>query len=373
MTEQAVRRRSPMGVRAKPGLVLSIGMKAEGHGHPTKLDYFRAKPGPFTDRFYEVFGERPKEVRICPPSNDFGDMIDCRWKAFAGGGPNKAGGYLKALGDTNFAVAALNGDREKLSGPETLQGWNSDGSKVSVTITGPDDPVVAKFGMKVTTTLRFLVPEVLGVGAWAEISTGSEQSTHSLYRTLAQLYRATRGRWFGLDLILYLQEARSRPVVDGKQITSRFWMLAVRSPYSVVEFIEQRRAVAEIQSPPPLPELDHGSVEREEELHSALWGGGEERVRQTVAQLPPAPDEPVRTREEPSAVDRPDDALMNRIATLRTEVGAEAADSLLLGSFGREVEQLSAGEAAAYAAGLERIAKARAETVEGELVEDGEA
>ena len=375
MTETVTRKRSPLGTRAKPGLILSIGQKAD-KGHPVKLDYFRAKPGPFTDRFAEVFGKQPKEIRVCPPSNVFGDMIDIRWKAFAGGGPSKPdGGYLKALGRTNYAEVALAGDRERMSGEETLDGWNQDGTKGEFKITGPDDPMVAKLKLKVTTTLRFLVPEVLGVGAWAEISTGSEQSTHSLYRTLAQIYRATQGQWFGLDLVLYLQEARSRPVVDGKQITSKFWMIAVRSPYSVVEFIEQRRAIAEIQAPAPLPALDHGAIEREEELHPGLWETGEDRVRATVAQLPVGSRETVRTREEPSAVDRPDDALLNRIATLRAEVGLEAADTMLLGSFGCEVEQMNAGEAAAYAAGLERIAEARVEHVadaDVEILEDNE-
>lgn len=370
-------RRAELGVRAKPALVLSIGEKVEGQNHPRKLDHFRAKPGPFADKFHAVFGDKPTEIRICPPSNNFGDCLDLRWKAFAGGGPNSPdGGWLKALGRTNFAEEGLRGNVEAINGPETCDGWNKDGTSGVFTIDGPGDVSVVKFGMKIYTVARFLIPEVLGVGAWAEISSTSAQTRDSLFTTLGRIYRQTSGQWFGVELILYMQPAKARPMVDGKRITSRFWSLAVRSPYSIAELIAARDSLASIQAPAQLPALDHGNVERDLEISPALWtppAQPGDDIRQAIADLPPARDEPLRTREEPSSVGRPDDATLNRIAALRQEVGADAADLLLTGAFGVEVEQLTAQTAGAYLAGLERIAEQSAEPVVGEVVieEDG--
>lgn len=367
-----VKQQAELGVRAKPALVLSIGEKVAGQNHPRKLDHFRPKPGAFSDRFHEVFGDTPTEIRICPPSNNFGDMLDIRWKAFAGGGPsNPDGGYLKALGRTNFAEAGLRGRPEAINGPDVCDGWNLDGTSGAFDMVGPGDDHVAKLGMKVYTVVRFLVPEVLGVGAWAEISSTSAQTRDQLFQTLGRIYRQTSGQWFGIDLILYMQAAKARPVVDGKRITSKFWSLAIRSPYSIAELIAARDSLASIQAPSGLPALDHGNVERDLEISPALWGPpaqpGDD-IRQTIASLPPAKDEPLRTRDEPSSVERPADDVLNRIAALRQEVGVDAADLLLTGAFGVEVEQLTAKTAGAYLAGLERIAEQSAEPVVGEIV-----
>jgi len=370
-------KKAELGVRAKAGLVLSIGEKVPGENFPKKLDHFRAKPGPFADKFHSVFGDAPTEIRICPPSNNFGDCLDIRWKAFAGGGPsNPSGGYLKALGRTNFAEAGLGGRPESINGPETLDGWNKDGTSGAFDITGPDDPQIAKLGAKVYCVCRFLVPDVLGVGAWAEISSTSAQTRDSLFTTLGRIYRQLDGQWFGIELVLYMQPAKARPIVDGKRMTSKFWSLAVRSPYSIAELIAARSDLASIQAPSRLPALDHGSIDRDLEVSPALWGEGArpgDDIRRKVAELPPAKDEPMRTRDEPSSVDRPDDATTNRIAMLREEVGAEAADLLLTGAFGVELHQLTAKTGAAYVSGLERIAEQAAEPVVGEVVieEDG--
>ena len=362
-----VRQPADLGARAKPALVLSIGEKVPGQSHPRKLDHFRPKPGPFAAKFHEVFGDAPTEIRICPPSNNFGDMLDIRWKAFAGGGPsNPDGGYLKALGRTNFAEQGLAGNVNAISGPDECDGWNLDGTSGAFALSGPGDDVIAKLGMKIYTVARFLVPEVLGVGAWAEISSTSAQTRDSLFTTLGRIYRQTSGQWFGVELVLYMQPAKARPIVDGKRITSKFWSLAIRSPYSIAELLAARDSLASIQAPSRLPALDHGNVDRDLEVSPALWtppAQPGDDIRQAIADLPPARDEPLRTRDEPSSVERPDDATMNRIAALRQEVGADAADLLLTGAFGVAVDQLTARTAAAYLAGLERIASQDVEQV----------
>lgn len=366
-------RRAPLGQRAKPGLVLSIGVLPEGANHPTKLDYFRAKPGPYADKFHAAFGDAPREVPIAIP-DDLPHVLDIRWKAYAGGAAGKRdGGYLRALGQTNYVDRAIGGDVDAMNAAETLTVWKPDGTKGEVEIAGPDDPLVARVGLKVYTTFRFWVPDVLGVGSWAEIATTSEVSTHNLFRVLRDQWRAFSGRWVGLPLILYLQESRARPVVNGKRITSKFWALAVRTPLTVSEFVEQRAALAPIQTRAALPPVAHDDTDRDGELSEALWGEHPvaAQMRQQAADLPTPGDEPLRTREEASVVDLPDDALLNRIASLRGDVGADAADQLLYGAFGkRDVAQLDAATAAAYAEGLARLRRddVDEQPLEGEVV-----
>lgn len=373
MTAAEARTRAPLGQRAKPGLQLSIGRIVErgDRSHPEKLDHFRCKPGPYADKFTEVFGDKPTEIRIAV-ADDLPAVLDIRWKSYAGGAAGKKeGGYLRALGQSNYVDRALTGDSTAVNGPETLTVWAKDGRKGEVEISGPGDEIVARFGLKVYTTFRFWIPEVLGLGAFAEIATTSEVSTHNLFRALEQQWRMLRGRWIGLPLVLYLQPATARPVVGGKRITSKYWALAVRTPLSVAEFLDQQQALAPVQVRQALPPVAHDDLGRDDEV-SGLFGEhpAAALIRETVDQLPHAEDEPLRTREEPTAADRPDDALLNRIATLRSTVEDAAADALLVAAFGREhVEQLTAGEAAMYANGLERMAAQTAEQVDDADVE----
>jgi hypothetical protein len=222
--------------------------------------------------------------------------------------------------------------------------------------------------------MRFLIPEVLGLGAWAEISSTSAQTRDGLFTTLGRMHRQLSGQWFGVELVLYLQPAKARPLgADGKRLTSRFWALAVRSPYSITDLIDARLRLASIQPPAPLPALNHGDIERDFELSPALWGtsgGAGSDIRQVIDSLPVAPrGNDLRTRDEPAADDRADDTLLNRIAVLRRQVGLEAADALLDGAFGSQVERMNAATASAYAAGLERILATHGERVDDASVE----
>lgn len=365
MTDTAVRQRAPLGQRAKPGLVLSIGRIIEraGKTYPERLDHFRVKPGPYAARFTEVFGDKPTEIRIAV-ADDLTKVLDVRFKAYGSSGAGK-GGYLKALGQSNYIERAIEGDLSAVNAPEKLTVWSKDGKKGEIEISGPDDPIVIQHRLKVVTVFRFWIPEVLGIGDFAEIATTSEVSTHNLYRALRQQWEMLRGQWVGLPLVLYLQPATARPVVDGKRISSQYWALAVRTPLSVSEFIDQQHALSSVQTRRALPPVSHDDLGRDEEV-AGLWGEHPQAaaIRASVDGLPQAPDEPLRTREEASAGDRPDDALLNRVAVLRGEVGDAAANGLLVAAFGRDdVRQLTAGEAAAYADGLERMMTAGVEDV----------
>jgi hypothetical protein len=370
--------KAPLGQRAKPALQLSIGIVKPGAKHPEKLDYFRAKPGPYSARFHEVFGDKPTEVRIQVP-DDLPNALSIAWKAY---GKSKDGqsSYLKALGKSNYVERALTGDTDVMNGPEKLTVWQQDGRKGEVEISGPTDPIVAQTGLKLYTTFRFWCDEVIGVGSWGEIATTGEVSTHNLFRVLFDQWRRLHGQWVGLPLVMYLQEMTMRPTLTddagvSKRISSKGWAIAVRTPLSVLAFKEQLAELASIQTRAALPPVAHDSVERDLELSPGLWNGESDDarvLREQVAGLPTAPDEPLRTREEASSVSRADDATANRIAMLRLELGT-SADSLLVGAFGVEdPAQLTAETAAAYLSGLERLHEQES-GVDEEVVDESEA
>lgn len=369
--------KAPLGQRARPALVLSIGIVEAGKNHPTKLDHFRAKPGPYAAKFAEIFGDAPTEIDVAVP-DDFAATLDIRWKAY---GKSQGGNsYLKALGHSNYVERAITGDASAVNGPETLTVWSKEGKKGEVEISGPDDVFVAKTGLKIYTTFRFWMPSVLGLGSWAEVATTGEVSTHNLFSVLHQQWRRLQGQWVGLPLILYLQPITMRPTVEGKRISSKGWALAVRTPLTVDEFVEQMKALAPIQDRKALPPVAHDNADRDFEISAPLFGDARsEAMREQLEGLPTPPDEPLRTRQEPMAADVADDATVNRIATLRLELG-DVADSLLVGAYGVEdPDQLDGPQARAYVQGLERLheqhASASATTSdveEPEVVEEGE-
>lgn len=364
--------KAPLGQRARPALVLSIGVVEAGKQHPTKLDHFRPKPGPYADKFHDVFGDTPTEIDIAIP-DDLPATLDMRWKAY---GKSQAGNsYLKALGQSNYVERAITGDLAAMNGPETLTVWSKDGKKGEVEISGPDDTFVAQNGMKLYTTFRFWIPSVLGVGSWAEIATTGEVSTHNLFDVLHRQWRQLKGQWVGLPLIMYLQPITMRPTVEGKRISSKAWAIAVRTPLSVDEFVDQMRALAPIQDRKALPPVAHDSADRDLELTPALFEHpATTRMRDELGGLPTPADEPLRTRQEANASDAPDDATVNRIATLRLELG-DVADSLLVGAYGvDDPGQLDAAQARAYVVGLERLheQRAAAEADAGEVVEESD-
>lgn len=250
-----------IGVRVKPALRLAIGFKdPEKRGAPTKTDYFIAKDGPENEfaraaaKFREVYGERPKAVEIRLPG-EFGDALDIRYKAFAGAGENGSGGVMTAKGDTNFALY------DYVGGPDTLTIWKQDGSVLEVQTAGLDattgeplDEIAADLKLGLYTTFRFGIPNVLGYGSHAEITSKGKATTDTLWFKLRGFYGTFGHRTsFVLRPTLIVKPASARPVIKTKEggqqrIKSRIYVLDLIPTETEDEMLERFREHRELTS-----------------------------------------------------------------------------------------------------------------------------
>jgi hypothetical protein len=206
----------PRGIfydRTDPALMLSTGnppKPGQRSGHPTRLPFFRAKPGgdgrwsgaakAFND-FYGCEIEQlaspdgpvwmaksgPKQVVIRFPSDSIPDVFDVRYLAFAKG-------RLAAKGDTNYAAVAPWQHYE----PETITAYPIEGDAVRFKISGPDDPLCAggsfdiptekdgKNTLVVRATLGFTLAEIGALSAVTQYQTASVAVRSGLWKALQQ-------------------------------------------------------------------------------------------------------------------------------------------------------------------------------------------
>ena len=234
-----------LGLRAKPALRLALGYRDEAKGGaPTKTDHFIPKRGAkgehdrAADKFQAVYGERPRAIRILLPSS-LGQALTIQHKAWGSAGDDE-GGVLKAIGRTNFALEGT------LGGPDVLTVWNPDGTVDELEISGVDDPEAQALGVDLYTTFRFALPDVLGIGAFAEVTSKGQETTDNLWLKLRELYGAFGARVpFVVQPQLVLRPASGRPLVqtkDGpKRIRSSFFALDLYMPESFDQMFERLR------------------------------------------------------------------------------------------------------------------------------------
>ncbi len=370
MSEQAPRQ---LEVRPQVGLMLSIGEPpTEQRNYPRKLDYFRPKPGsegqfaPAVEKFREVYGETPRLLDIVLLSNSLGDALDIRWKAWGQSG-------LRAIGQTNYALCPermLDADDVLVTFPDDKPGSDS------YEMQGPEDPVIAKTGLKLYGVCRFALHRVTGLSTLAEISTTSKRSMLNLLSGIQQVSFITGGQIAGIPFQLGVRPARIRYFDEkaGRKKTSTFHELIFLTPYSIDEFLEKVQDRRQQIGAPQfaLPPVDHANRERDAELLGLQAGSPESAaIEASLSGLPAPADEDVRTREDPSAHPRPDDALLNRIAALETRVEERIRLLLLQGAFGVErADQLSPEQAERYAEALELDAEGEQLALVGEVVDE---
>jgi hypothetical protein len=305
----------PLGLRVAPQLRLAMGYRdEERRGAPVKTDYFIAKRGAKgeydrqADKFYGVFGEKPKQLRILLPP-ELRHALTITYKAWGSSGDDE-GGVLKAIGSTNFAL------EDYVGGADVLTVWNPDGSVVEVETAGLDantgeplDDVARDLGIELYTTFRFMVPDVLGFGNFAEITTKGKKSTDLLWAKLGFYYGLFKSNvTLALDpLYLVIRPDTARPIVvnkqtgEAKRIKSSIYVLDLvpaEAQQEMLDRLAQRRAVidgvgghaAALYGPPTTTE------------HPALPPSS--AATPPVADAPPAA-EPARPAEAGSATGEP--------------------------------------------------------------------
>lgn len=341
--------------RPPVGLLLSIGAEKPDRGPGRPIDWIRPKEGQLdqyaaaVQRYHEVYGEEPKQLDdLFFLSNDVDAVLEIRLMAWGAAGP-------RVRGETNFATLGKDGweaaarafDDEVLFYPrsakevprELRDDW--DGEPLRDKLTGPADPRITRLQIGIECTLTFCLPNVMGFGTVAQITTKGRRSTRNMVSSVWDQWTFFSGQLIGIPFRLTVRPARGtyydRPNREYK--ATNFYELVLDTPFTVneaIEAIKERRLALGGGQPGP---------------------GSPEALQLTKAlQLPAGSGEEQQLREEPVAdPNRPDDAMLNRIARLEDEVGRDAAVVTLRGVFGVESAiDLDAEDAARYEGILER-------------------
>lgn len=373
------RRASGSATRPPTGLLLSIGDKTLSKGGkeiPMKVDYFRPKEGQLeqyadaVQKFHDVYGEKPKRLDdLYFLSNDPTQVLDIRLMAWGKSG-------VRIRGNTNFA--ALGKDEWEdaafafvddvtfypIAADELPPKWRDKWKGQPIrnqSIDGPDHNWVRKYEINVECTLTFLLPEIMGVGTVAQITTKGKRSMRNLVSGIYDQAAFFQGHLVGPPFCLTVRPARTSRFDEEKKakVPVDFFELVLNSTLTVGEvmkLVEERQRV--LGAPPVRAALMRGSADA--------------RAFTDALALPVASGEERQLREEPAA-DGPDDALLNRIARLEEQVGQESVRVTLSGVFGVEsATELDQAGAEQYETILMRAVEAIVEDAGvGEIVGDG--
>lgn len=370
MSSQALDKPRPRNIRLPVGLLLSIGAEKPERGPGRAIDHFRPKEGQLAQyaaeaaMFTEHYGEAPKELRdVYFLSNDVQAVLDIRLLAFSTSG-------IRGVGDTNFATLTdetefeerVFGSRAFRDGftffpkdvgevrPELRETW--EGEPVYGELDGPNDPRVKKLEVKVVTSLEFCLPEIMGLGKVARISTSGRASTRNLYKALWTEWGMFGGHLEGIPFRLALRPRSTQRFVkdEKKYVQTNVYELVLDTPHTVAEL---RVALQQHRQAFGLPERSRMAIEG--------------RAFREALALPPGREEE-ETREEPEA--EVPSWLLNKIAAMEAELPEDSVRAMLIGVFGVEGSaDLDAEQAERYWKMLE-AALPPAEPVEGEVVDD---
>jgi hypothetical protein len=300
-----------MNLRPSVGLLLSIGEPPnDQRNYPTKLDHFRAKPGQLdqyrvaAEKFHEVYGMEPQAIdEVYFLSNAIGDILDVRRKVWGTSG-------LKAVSQTNFATYPPEVFRERVDAwdDELLVFPDDSPDATTYQLKGTDDPAIARGKMKVYATLRVCLPKVTGMGQVVEITTTGRRSTDNLFASLVYAQGILRGNLIGIPFRLSVRPARMRyfDQKEKKRKSTEFFELVLDTPLTMMELFDAVTKQAALGQPArlELPPVNHGDVDRDEELIPEFFADSQERQIDTVLgttrppQTEPPDDTPAEQADE---------------------------------------------------------------------------
>lgn len=368
MTDIAIPRKRV--IRTPVGLLLSIGSEKPERGPGRPIDHFRPKPGELNQfaaeaaKFTEVYGDEPKELTdLYFLLDSVPAVLDIRLLAFSQSGIRGVGGtnFAEIVDDTDFEARVWGEHSFKDTftffpkdvsevRPELRENW--EGEPIEGELTGRDDPRVKRLEVKVVASLEFSLPEVMGIGKVARISTSGRASIRNLWKALWTEYEAFGYRLSGIPFRLAL---RPRPTQRFEASEKKYVRTTV---YELV--IDTTHTVSELRAALEEHRKAFGGIPGRDRL--ALEG---QAMKQAMA-LPPGGEEE-QIRDEPEA--EVSDALLNRLAALEAEFSEDAVRLMLVGNFGVEsANELDAEQAERYWQMLERAAPV--EEVEGDVIDD---
>jgi len=185
-----------------------LGIRHPEKGYPMKTDYFVIpKDHPDYATLVELFGEKPKELRILIPVEDEEQWAPQYYKAY-----NQTYG-LVCKGDGETAMRMV----DKQTGE--LPDKDKPGTVVlkEIACAGKDCPDYKAKKCKEVMNLRFILPEVPGLGVW-QIDTSSINSILNI-NSCAMIIKQAFGRITKVPLKLTLEPVQVNNPQDGKKQT----------------------------------------------------------------------------------------------------------------------------------------------------------
>jgi hypothetical protein len=188
---------------------------------PQKIDYWRvfAEESGITSpeavaAFHEVYGDKPKELRIILPGHDIADVLVGAWRLY---GKNE----VKRVCNRDPRLADDQADENAICSNRRTAGGFEHGVPC---ICQKQGLVGEQKGCKLRYTLRFMMPDLPLVGAWGiwEWDTGSVISIRNLMRVLQTVRMVRGGSLLWAEFVLGLKPVKVHP--EGLAQTSTVYV-----------------------------------------------------------------------------------------------------------------------------------------------------
>ena len=196
---------------------IHLGTRHPEKGYPIKTDYFVCPP-----EVQELFGEKPKELRILIPVEDEETWCSQYYRCYS-----KTRGLI-CKGDGETALRMI----DTQSGAMADRDSKTVGMK-EILCQGRECPDY-KTKCKEVMNLQFLLPEVPGLGIW-QIDTSSINSIRNI-NSSAELIKAVYGRIQMIPLLLTLEPIEvNNPDTGKKQLV---YVLNLKTNATLIELMQ---------------------------------------------------------------------------------------------------------------------------------------
>lgn len=256
---------------------IHLGIRHPEKGYPMKTDYF-VFPKDHADykKLVELFGEKPKELRILIPVEDEEQWASQYYKAY-----NQTYG-LVCKGDGELAlrmVALKTGNQPDKDTPGTV-------TLREQSCPGKDCHEYKSKKCGEVMNLRFLLPEVPGLGVW-QIDTGSINSILNI-NSCAWIIKRAFGRISLIPLKLTFEPMQVNNPDDGKKQT--VYVLNLRTSVTMAQLADAAREQAKtflLEA----PDFEAVIEQEVDALYSENQGTNGIAKAPKKAGIPPLPDD----------------------------------------------------------------------------------
>ncbi|MDP9729317.1 hypothetical protein ACOJUR_15475 [Alicyclobacillus tolerans] len=206
-----------------------------GHEYPSAVDYFVVKADDTTSEaaaqaFQSVYGDKPREITICFPSDD-PDQFFPQWLSSYRSVGGRYELFCRGDGEVAYRV-------------------DGQGGRVQMPCAYQDCPLYQEKKCKELGQLQFFLPEVPGIGCW-QLDTTSYHTTVNLNSSIQMLRALTGGAIKMIPLKLRVIPKVVSP--EGKPKTVFVLQLGI-DDLKLTDFLKQKPLIGAAPVVEPIPE-----------------------------------------------------------------------------------------------------------------------